>query len=257
LHKYCKMLKEERFEYILQKLVNNKKVTLPELSEDLQVSEDTIRRDIEMLSQKGRLTKVRGGAIPHSPNQFANAYNDRIHILEHDKQIIAAKAVALLQPGQTILLDGGTTTFAMASLLPPGLAITVVTNNIPVAALLACHPTIEVILAGGKVFKSLQVTMGMETIRLLEQLRVDIYFTGICSLHTDFGISGPDYEEADIKKTMVASANKIVALTTLNKIGTAEPFHICDIDQLDTIITEADAANPLLLPFKNLSIEII
>lgn len=251
------MLKEERFEHILHKLANNKKVMLPELSEELSVSEDTVRRDIEELSKNGRLTKVRGGAIPHSPNATIHAFKDRIHVSETDKLIIAKKAVTLLQPGQTILLDGGTTTYAMAGLLPQNLSLTVVTNNIPVAALLMDHPTVEVVLAGGKVFKSSRVTMGMEAIRLFSNLRVDIFFTGVCSLHENFGITGPNLEETEVKRAMVAAANRVIAITTLNKIGTAETYHICGIDKVDTIITEAAPDNELFEPFRSATINIL
>lgn len=251
------MLKEERFNHILEKLQHNRKVSLGELSLDLQVSEDTVRRDIQLLSKSGRLTKVRGGAIPHSPNANMHNFTDRIHLSEQDKATIARKAVALLAPGQTILLDGGTTTYYMASILPRDIELTVVTNNIPIAALLLDHPTVKVILAGGQVFKSSRVTMGMETIRMFSQLRVDVCFTGVCSLHHLFGITGPHLEETEVKRVMVQSANRLVAVTTLDKIGTAEPFQICAIKSVDTIITEADTDSALFEPFKALGIQIL
>ena len=251
------MLKEERFDHILLKLQQNRRVTLNELSGDLQVSEDTVRRDIETLARSGRLTKVRGGAIPHSPNAQVHNFVDRIHLSENDKETIAHKAITLLEPNQTILLDGGTTTFYMASILPPGLNLTVVTNNIPVAALLMDHPAIEVILAGGKVLKSSRVTIGMDAIKLFSKLRVDICFTGICSLHDSFGITGPHLEETEVKQAMVESANRLVAVTTLNKIGTAEPFRICSITEVDTIITEATPDGALFAPYKALGIHIL
>lgn len=251
------MLKEERFDHILQKLQNNRKVTLGDLSIELEVSEDTVRRDIEALSQNGRLTKVRGGAIPHSPNAGIHAFKDRIRLSEPDKIIIAKKALTLLKPGQTILLDGGTTTYTMAGMLPPDIRLTVVTNNIPIAALLMEHPTVKVILAGGKVFKSSQVTIGMEAIRLLGQLRVDICFTGVCSLHEEFGISSPDMEETEVKRAMVSAANQVVAVTTLDKIGTAEPYNVCGIATVETIITEADPESALFAPYRALGINIL
>ena len=174
------MLKEERFNHILKKLSDHQKVTLSEVSEELLVSEDTVRRDIEELSKSGRLKRVRGGAVPHSPNARLHAFKDRIHVLEKDKQIIAAKAVALLQAGQVIILDGGTTTYTMAGMLPLDLQLTVVTNNIPVAALLADHPTVEVVLAGGKVFKSSNV---LPLLRIRARLRS---FAGLRMANSSF-----------------------------------------------------------------------
>ena len=251
------MLKEERFDHILQKLESNRKVTLGELSSELSVSEDTVRRDLEALSRNGRLTKVRGGAIPHSPNTQVHAFKDRIHISETDKELIAKKALTLLKAGQTILLDGGTTTYIMAGMLPADMQLTVITNNIPIAALLTEHPLVEVILAGGKVFKSSQVTVGMEAIRLFTSLRVDICFTGICSLHDEFGITGPDLDETEVKRVMVRSANRVVAVTTLDKIGTAEPYNVCGIGMVETIITEADPESAMFAPYRALGINIL
>ncbi len=251
------MLKEERFDHILQKLESNRKVTLSQLSAELDVSEDTVRRDIEELSRTNRLTRVRGGAIPHSPNAPVHAFKDRIHVSENDKKIIAEKAIGLLKPGQVILLDGGTTTYTMAAMLPRDLQVTIVTNNIPVAALLVDHPSAEVILAGGKVFKSSRITTGMEAIRLFKTIRADIYFTGICSIHEEFGITGPDLEESEVKRVMVSSASRVIAVTTHNKIGTAEPYHICDITNVETIITEAAQDGEIFSAYHALGINIM
>src|SRR4029079_425697 len=107
------MLKEERLDFILQKLKANQVVKLSDLSDSLQVSEDTIRRDIETLDKNGLCLKVRGGAVPHSPNVKVHAFKDRVHASEDQKEIIARKALGLIQPGQTILLDGGTTTYKL------------------------------------------------------------------------------------------------------------------------------------------------
>ncbi|RFM25973.1 DeoR/GlpR family DNA-binding transcription regulator [Deminuibacter soli] len=249
------MLKEERLDFILQRLKDNQKVTLGELSGALQVSEDTVRRDIELLANNGLLMKVRGGAIPHSPN--VHSFKERIHLLEHNKKQVAEKALGLLQPGQVILLDGGTTTYTIASMLPHDLAITVVTNNIPIAALLADHPSVELILAGGKVFKNSQVTMGMEALRMFRRMRVDTCFIGVCSLHHEIGISTNDYGEAEVKSEMLKCANRVVAVTTNDKIGTAEPYKVCDITELDTIVTEESTDSDLLKPYTALGIKVL
>lgn len=249
------MLKEERFDFILNKLKVNRKVKLNELSRDLQVSEDTVRRDIELLSKNGLLLKVRGGAIPHSPN--AHSFKERIHVSEQNKEIIAKKALDLLQPQQTILLDGGTTTYTLAALLPQDIAITVVTNNIPIASLLMEHPTATVILTGGKVFKDSQVTIGMEAIHLLQNVHVDICFIGVCSIHHEIGVSTVDYDEAEVKRVMIQSANRVIAVTTHEKIGTAESYKVCEIDVLDSIITDKDPNDKLFEPYRKLNIHII
>ena len=251
------MLKEERLDFILQKLKADQVVKLGDLSLSLNVSEDTIRRDIETLDRNGLCSKVRGGAIPHSPNIKAHSFKERVNASEEQKTIIAQKALGLIHAGDTILLDGGTTTFKLASLLPTNIPLTVITNSIPVVNALMEHSLVEVILAGGRIFKSSQVTMGMETLRLLEKVRVDILFTGICSLHPELGVTAPNFDEAEAKRTMVQSANKVVAITTHDKIGTAESFKVCNLKDVDTIITEIASTDESFLAYKELGIHIM
>lgn len=247
------MLKEERLNFILDQLKSNPSVKLGRLSIALQVSEDTIRRDIEGLAKGGLLTKVRGGAIPHSPN--AHTFKERIHVSENEKLIIAQKALQLLRPGDTILLDGGTTTYALAGLLY--IPLTVITNNIPVAALLAGRKNIELIIAGGRILPDSLVTAGTYATKLLEQSHVDICFLGVCSLHHEIGVSSIDYFECEMKRAMVNCSDNIVALTGHDKIGTAETYKICAIDTLDTIVTEIDAGNEIFEPYRQRNIRIL
>jgi DeoR/GlpR family transcriptional regulator of sugar metabolism len=247
------MLKEERHDFIIKCLRSNQSVKLSELSESLAVSEDTIRRDIEGLAKSGLLTKVRGGAIPHSPN--AHSFQERMHVSENEKIMIAQKALPLIKPGDTILLDGGTTTYALAGLLD--MPLTVITNNVPVAALLAGKTNMEVIIAGGRILSDSQVTAGAYAISLLEQFHVDIYFLGVCSLHHQIGVTSVDYFECEVKRAMVNCSDRIVAITGHDKIGTSEAYKICPIDQLDTIITEINADNEMFEPYRLKDIQII
>ncbi len=247
------MLKEERLDFILSQLRTNPSVKLGVLSEALAVSEDTVRRDIALLSKNGLLTKVRGGAIPHSPN--IHNFKDRIHVSESEKRVIARKALQLIQPGSTILLDGGTTTYALAELLD--MPLTVITNNIPVAALLGGRKGMEVIVTGGRILPDSLVAAGSYAIQLLEQFHVDLCFLGICSLHPEVGVSSIDYFECEMKRAMVACSDRVVALTGLDKMGTAEAYKICPIEGLDAIVTEVDPENEIFDPYLDRGIAIL
>ncbi|HEY8919726.1 MAG TPA: DeoR/GlpR family DNA-binding transcription regulator [Chitinophaga sp.] len=248
------MLKEERLDYILKKLQADNKVLQTELSNDLQVSEDTVRRDLESLAQSGLLIKVRGGAIPHSPHPYS--FKERIGIHEDDKRTIAGKALSFLHDGQTIIMDGGTSTYTLVKMFPANLRLTVITNSVPIAMQLMEHPSTEVILTGGRVFKSSQVTSGLDTIRMLEKVRADICFLGVCSLHPTAGITGIDLGEAEVKHSMIRSGSRVMALATIDKMGTAEPFKVCDITELDTIITDR-VNEEVMQPYLNLGIKVI
>ncbi|GEP97967.1 DeoR/GlpR family DNA-binding transcription regulator [Chitinophaga cymbidii] len=248
------MLKEERLDYILKKLRTDQKVLQTELSNDLQVSEDTVRRDLESLAQNGLLIKVRGGAIPHSPNPYS--FKERIVFHEDDKKVIARKALSLLENGQTIILDGGTSTLSLAKLFPQHLQLRVITNSVPIVVQLMDHPGVEVIFAGGKIVKDSQTVIGMDTIRMFQKVRADIGFLGVCSLHTAVGVTGPDIEETEVKSTIVEASSRVVALATSDKMGTAEHFKICGITDIDTIVTD-QPEDELFIPYRQMGLQVL
>lgn len=248
------MLREERLDFILKKLQTDHKVLQTELSNDLQVSEDTVRRDLDSLAQNGLLIKVRGGAIPHSPNPYP--FKERLQYHEDDKKNIALKALGLLHNGQTVIMDGGTSTLMLVKLFPANLQLTVITNSVPIVAQLIEHPGVEVIFTGGRVNKDSRTSGGLSTIRTIQNVRADICFLGVCSLHPDAGVTGLDLEEAEVKSAMVKAANKVYALATSDKMGTAEPFKVCEITDIDTIITD-DPEQVLFKPYTTLGLQVL
>jgi DeoR/GlpR family transcriptional regulator of sugar metabolism len=232
------MLKEERFQNILERLSKDQKVTLKSLSHQLKVSEYTVRRDLKELTDQGLLKAVRGGAVPHSPTP--HKFSDRLNYLSDVKKIIAEKALKLLHNGQVVAFDGGTTAMAIASMLPPDLNITVVTNSFPVANILESHPAIEVLFAGGRLNKTAFTSMGHDTISFFNKVRADIFFMGICSIHPTIGVTTINYEESEVKKAIVNVSKKVVALTPHERINTGEAFFICDASKVDVVITDEE-----------------
>jgi DeoR/GlpR family transcriptional regulator of sugar metabolism len=232
------MLKEERFKLILKKLSDDQRVTLKTLSKELLVSEYTVRRDLKELTDQGLLRAVRGGAIPHSPTP--HHFLDRLNYQSDVKKIIAEKAVRLLQNGQVVVFDGGTTSLAIASILPKDLQITVVTNSFPIVNVLESHPNIEVLFAGGRLYKSAFTSIGHDAIRFLRNVCADIYFMGICSIHPTIGVTTINYEESEVKKAIVDVTKKVVALAPHERINTAEAFFICPSSAVDTLITDEE-----------------
>ncbi|MGL4617506.1 MAG: DeoR/GlpR family DNA-binding transcription regulator, partial [Chroococcidiopsis sp.] len=145
------MLTAERRQYILDILRRDKKVLSSELSTALNVSEDTIRRDLRELAESGLLQRVHGGALLASP--AIASYADRQKQAPKEKEAIARAAAKLVCAGQVVILDGGTTTLQVACHLPLDLQATVVTNSPPIAVALADHPYIEVVMLGGQLYK--------------------------------------------------------------------------------------------------------
>lgn len=243
------MIKEERLNLILEHLTKDRKVLLSELSALLNVSEDTVRRDIKSLSERGLLKAVRGGAVPHStgPRHF----RAREHYATTSKSIIAKKALPFLENNQVILFDGGTSTLAVAAAIPADRQLTVVTNSFPIVSVLEDHPKVELIFAGGRLDKDTFTAMGTDTHQTFRKIRADICFFGICSIHPTLGVTTVDYEEAAIKKTMVEMSKRTIALSTMEKINKADPYYICPTTDIDTIITDGDPGQIDLAPFQD------
>lgn len=249
------MVREERLQLILDQLSKENKVRLEQLSILLNVSEDTVRRDIKVLGSQGLLKEVRGGALANSPSP--HHYRDREKYDLGQKQAVALKALNFLRDGHVVFFDGGTSVVALAACLPKNLKITVVTNSFPVVSVLEDHPNVEVIFAGGRLCKVSFTAIGEDAFNILKSVRADICFLGVCSIHHVIGITAKDYEDAQIKKIMIAQALKTVALSTIEKTSTAEAFCIGPVTDLDTILTEADPNHTALHVYKELGIEII
>ncbi|UII31797.1 DeoR/GlpR family DNA-binding transcription regulator [Fulvivirga ulvae] len=247
------MLKEERFKYILNRLNTENKVLLNQLSDELNVSTDTIRRDIKELDDQGLLKAVRGGAIPHSP--VPHNFRDRIGYNSESKQIIAQKALPLLHNGQVVIFDGGTSALAVASILPEDLKITVITNSFPIVTMLEDHKNAEVLFAGGRLFKRSFVTTGHETLRFFKNIRADLCLLGICSIHSSLGVTTPDFEESEVKKVMINNSQEVIALSSIEKLETVEPYYICPTDDIGTIITN-QPDEPKLKPYIGAGVKI-
>jgi DeoR/GlpR family transcriptional regulator of sugar metabolism len=249
-----KMLKEERQHLILEMLRKNGKVLAAELSQLLEVSEDTIRRDLRELDEAGKMVRVHGGGLPHSPAIIS--FTERLNQSPAAKVAIARAAVNYIHNGQTIILDGGTTNLHVAHSLPVDLIATIITNSPVIADTLSDHPTVEVILLGGRVYKKSRVTVGISTVEALKAVRADLCFLGICSLHPDVGISTDYYEEAYVKAAMVNVSTDVLALAAVEKLGTASPYVVAPIMSLTHLITELEASEELILPYREAGIHV-
>jgi DeoR/GlpR family transcriptional regulator of sugar metabolism len=238
------MMTEERRRSIVQTLQREGKVLASELSKNLNVSEDTIRRDLRELAAVGVLQRVHGGALPRSP--AAARFTERQQQISQTKADIARAAVSLIRRDQVILMDGGTTTLQVAQRLPPDLRATVITHSPPVALALAEYADIEVILLGGRLSKLALICVGAPTVEALNNFRADICLLGITSLHPEIGISTLDLEEAYVKRAMIESAAEVVALTSADKLGTASPYIVGPLSDLTHLVTDRSVPDKVL-----------
>ena len=249
------MLKEERQQVILEKLGTDKKVTLVDLAQLLNVSYDSVRRDIIELEDRGLLKKVHGGAIA---NSYLTMKPSRgLGIVNTEFVTIAKKALRLIENNKIILMDGGTTNFYIAEQLPKNTEVTVVTNNPHLAMVLGEHPKIEVILLGGSFYKRYQITLGSKTIQDLEHIQADLYFMGTNSISIESGLSIRHYEESILKQKMMNISRSIVTCVIEEKINRKENYKVCDFGALDYLITSLNPTDEILKPFKGKGVEII
>ena len=249
------MLTAERRQYILEALRRDGKVLATELSAALNVSEDTIRRDLRELAESGLLQRVHGGALPRSP--AAASFAIRQSQAPSAKAAIANAAAQLVRNGQVIILDGGTTTLQVAQRLPLDLRATIITNSPPIAVALAEHPAVEVIVIGGRLLQDSLVTIGAATVEALHMIRADLCMLGVCSLHPEIGISVPNLEEAHVKRAMIAGAAEVVALAGAEKLGTAVPYIVGPLSDLTHLVTERTVSDEILAPYRAQGITIV
>lgn len=241
------MLKKERQAYILHQVNLHNRVLSSLLCTEINVSEDTIRRDLQELAEEGKVIKVHGGALSHSFNQVSFPTNGVYS--QNQKQSIAQKAISLISNGMFVLTSGGTTIMEMARSLPPQLKATFISGSIPVILEYMHHPNIEVILIGDKISKNSKITVGSEAIAKIRQMKPDICFLGTNAIDAEHGITDNDWEVVQLKRAMIESSKKVVCLSISEKINSVQPIRVCGLDEIDMLITELDASDPLLKPY--------
>jgi DeoR/GlpR family transcriptional regulator of sugar metabolism len=249
------MLTSQRKAHLLKVLKAKGQIIAKELSEELGLSEDTIRRDLRELSAEGLLQRVHGGALPASPAIADLA--GRKQIAPEAKIAIGRAAAKMIQPGQVVIVDGGTTALQLAKHIPSELRATVVTHSPSIAVALADHDGIEVIMLGGKLYKHSMVAVGAAAIEAISRIRADLYFMGATGIHLEAGLSTGDLEEAHIKRALIASAAETHVLASLEKIGAASPYAIAPLTSVAGLIVDAAVQAAVLNKYKRAGLSIV
>jgi len=249
------MLTSQRKKLLLAALERDGQLVARTLGVQFGVSEDTIRRDLRELAQAGLLQRVHGGALPASP--AVADFSARRRIGTDAKKAIAKVAAQMVKPGQIVILDGGTTAVQLARHLPHDLKATVVTHSPSVAVELVDHPSIDVIIIGGRLFKHSIVTVGAAALDALGAIRADLYFMGVTGVHPTAGLSTGDLEEAYMKRALLQHAAETVVLASSEKINAASACKIADVDVASTIIVEKTTPAKLTRPLAKLGVAIV
>lgn len=249
------MLTSQRKSLIFDILRRDGQVIAKRVAESFSLSEDTIRRDLREMAAEGLLKRVHGGAMPISPE--LPDFSTRKEVSPEAKQRLGAKAASLVRPGQMIFLDGGTTTAEIARHLPRSFNLTVVTHSPTIAAELEHHPTAEVVLIGGRLYKHSMVATGAAAMAAVSQLRPDIFFLGVTAAHPVHGLSTGDFEEAAIKRHIAGCAAETFALLTEEKLDRASSCQVLPISEVSGLIVPVEAAEMRLRPYRSLNAAIL
>jgi DeoR family transcriptional regulator, fructose operon transcriptional repressor len=240
------MYAPERQQAILDLARSAGRVDVVSLASRFDVTPETIRRDLTTLERQRLLRRTHGGAVPVERLDFEPGLADRESRLVDEKRRIARAALAELPAEGTVLLDAGTSTAALARLIPEDRELTVVTNGLTVAVTLIAHPNITVHVLGGRVRGRTMATVDDWAKRALSEVFVDVAFVGTNGLSVARGLTTPDLAEAAVKSAMIASARRTVVLADHTKWETDHFARFGDLADVDVLITDT-AVDPDLV----------
>ncbi|MEU4653880.1 DeoR/GlpR family DNA-binding transcription regulator [Streptomyces sp. NPDC023723] len=249
------MLAAQRRAHLLGLLAREGKVVAKDVAAELDISEDSVRRDLRDLAAEGLCQRVYGGALPVSPAVVD--YAARQELAPDGKRKVAAVAAGLVRPGSALILDGGTTALAVARALPSELDCTVITHSPTIAAALLGHPRAELFLLGGRVFKHSAVTCGAAAVEAAQYVSADLCLLGVTGVHPEAGLTTGDAEEAAMKRALAARAADTYVLASSEKIGTASRFRVLSWEGASGLITDAGPDDPVIERLTALGVRIL
>jgi DeoR family transcriptional regulator of aga operon len=235
-------------------------VRVAELAERFQVSEVTIRNDLVQLEKQGQIIRDRGGALPldHARELTSLlAVEQRSQLQIAEKQRIARAAAQLVSPGDTILMDAGTTVVEMAPHLAGITPLTVVTNALNVALAVAARTDAQVILLGGNLSRESSSTLGSIAEHTLAELLVQKAFLGTQAFDLEHGFTDTTLEIAQIKRAMIKAARRVILLTDSSKLGQSGFIKVAPLTAVQTLITDTSLPDEARAALEGLGVEVV
>jgi len=242
---------------IVRLLNENGKVKVEELSNQFDVSSVTIRNDLDYLEKKGIVHRTYGGALVRDIVAYDSSLTEKQNLHAEEKRKIGAKAAELIHNGDSIILDSGTTTRHIAVNIKEKTDLTVLTNAINIAVELAGQEKITVMLTGGTLRKKSYSLVGPEAENTLKNYYFDRLFLGVDGFDLEAGLTTPNPLEAQLNRLMVQMANEVIAVTDSSKFGRRSFSFICELDNIDTIVTDSNIPKDYKNGLNKRNIEVI
>lgn len=252
--RFVQMLTTERRGWLLDRLQHDGRLVATEVAAELGTSEDTIRRDLRELAADGLLQRVHGGALPASP--AIAPFGARQTIATAAKDAVAALAASLVEPGQTVIVDGGTTALRLVQSLDPMLHATVVTHSPTIAVALVDHRHIDVLVIGGVLFKHSVVTCGALAVEATAGIHADACFIGVTGVHGEAGLTTGDADEAAMKRALVRRSADTYVLASSEKIGAVSAHRVVGWDDVTAVLTDPGAGRRALADVRRAGVDV-
>jgi DeoR/GlpR family transcriptional regulator of sugar metabolism len=247
------MLPAQRRGLILNAIRSGQGVAVVDLAQRFAVSEMTVRRDLARLAREGRLTRVHGGAVSEREEPpFAAISEER----RWERQRIGRAAATLVEDGQAVMIDIGTTTLALARCLH-GRKLRVITSNLAVVEELEQDPDIELIVLGGVVRRNYRSLVGVVAEDALRQLSADVAFLGASGIREDLSVMDTTMVEVPIKRGMIAASRRTVLLVDAAKFEMTGSVRVCGPGELDVVVTDASGDHPGVAALEREGVEVV
>ena len=252
------MLAIERLKKIEELLKENGSVVISRLSVSLNVSEETIRRDLDKISKNMKIKRVRGGAFLPATTDNEVPIKIRETIYLEEKQLIGAKCLSMIEDGMSVMLDSSTTALYVAKkLAESGKKTTVITNSLLIASELSENKNIKVISIGGTLRKSTNSLVGYMATHALANLSANLAFVSCTAITKGFGVTDNHEAEGQVRKTMLERSVKKVLIVDYTKFDTPAVNPICEIQDLDLVIADRKVPKEYKQVFKDLEVELL
>jgi DeoR/GlpR family transcriptional regulator of sugar metabolism len=232
------VLVEERRQKVLDLVSQRGFIALEDLRRVIQVSESTLRRDLDFWNQQGKLKRTHGGAMYTGDGAALPALEERAACQLEEKQLIARAAAARIRDGDAILLDGGTTTLEVARLLV-GRSLQIVTNSLPVANLFASSRETDLVILGGYVYPKTGVALGPLAVRMMEDIHVHQTIMSVGGI-TAKGLFNSNLLLVETERRMMRCADEVVVVADHTKVGRQSLAFLCELAAIDTLIIDPD-----------------